>query len=566
MSRRIGPGAPEPLGVTPAPGGVDVAVFSAHATAIELCLFDVDGRREIERIVLPERTGNVWHGHVADVAPETRYGLRAHGPFAPNDGHRFDAAKLLVDPYARALDRPFAVHPALFSLHPNGRRNHADSAAFVPKGVVTPPPRETAQAPQDVPWSRTIVYELHVRGFTKRHPAVPEPLRGTCAALATPAAIGHLQRLGVTTVELMPIAAAIDERHLAARGLTNYWGYNPVALLAPDPSLAPGGIAELAAAVAALHAAGIEVLLDVVMNHTGEGGALGPTICFRGLDNASYYRLEHDDATRYVDDTGCGNTLACDRPQVVRLVLDALRHYVLAANVDGFRFDLATTLGRTRDGFDPAAPLLSAIAQDPLLRRRKLIVEPWDLGPGGYRLGGFDATWGEWNDRYRDTLRRFVRGDAGLQGEAATRVAGSADIFASRARPLSRSVNFVAAHDGFTIADLVAYARKHNEANGEDNRDGTDRNESWNHGTEGATTDPAICAARAQPDCRVGLLARYADARDGRRARPHAARQQQRVCAGRSAELGRLGRGGRRSLRLHCASLRLAPRASRTAR
>ncbi len=498
MRRRIGPGAPEPLGVTPVAGGVNVAVFSVHAGAIEWCLFDARGEREIERVVLPERTGDVWHGFVAEVAPATRYGLRAHGPFAPNDGHRFDAAKLLVDPYARALDRPFALHPALFSVHPDGVRNHADSAPFVPKGIVTALPTGTTATPLDVPWSRTILYELHVRGFTKRHPAVPEPLRGTCAALATPAAIGHLQRLGVTTVELMPVAAAIDERHLSALRLTNYWGYNPIALFVPDPRLAPGGIAELAAAVAALHAAGIEVLLDVVMNHTGEGDQLGPTVSFRGLDNSSYYRLPPDDRSRYLDDAGCGNTLACERPHVVRLVLDALRHYVLAANVDGFRFDLATTLGRARDGFDPAAPLLAAIAQDPLLRVRKLVVEPWDLGPGGYRLGAFHASWGEWNDRYRDTLRRFVRGDAGLQGEAATRVAGSADVFASRSRPLSRSVNFVAAHDGFTLADLVAHVHKHNEDNGERNRDGADRNESWNHGVEGATDDPTIRAARVQ--------------------------------------------------------------------
>ena len=327
---------------------------------------------------------------------------------------------------------------------------------------------------------------------------MPEALRGTCAGLAHPAALAHLTRLGITTVELMPIAAAIDERHLARAGLTNYWGYNPVALFVPDPRLAPAGIDELRACVAALHAAGIEVILDVVLNHTGEGDARGPTLSLRGLDNASFYRTLAGDAARYVDDTGCGNTLALDRAPMLRLALDALRHYAEAAGVDGFRFDLATTLGRRDVGFDPAAPLLQAIAQDPVLRELKLIAEPWDVGPGGHRLGTFPPGWGEWNDRYRDAARRFWRGDAGFTGELATRVAGSADVFATRSRPPSRSVNFVVAHDGFTLADLVAHATKHNEANGEDNRDGTDANWSWNHGVEGPTADPVIDAARGR--------------------------------------------------------------------
>ena len=385
---------------------------------------------------------------------------------------------------------------------------------------------------------------MHVRGFTRTHPGVPEALRGTCAGLAHPAALAHLTRLGITTVELMPIAAAIDERHLARLGLTNYWGYNPVALFVPDPRLAPGGIGEVRACVAALQAAGIEVLLDVVLNHTGEGDARGPTVSLRGLDNATYYRTFAGDRARYIDDTGCGNTLALDRPPVLRLALDVLRYYAEAAGVDGFRFDLATTLGRRDAGFDPAAPLLQAIAQDPVLRDLKLVAEPWDVGPGGHRTGAFPAPWGEWNDRYRDTVRRFWRGDADRAGELATRFAGSADIFAARARRPSRSVNFVTAHDGFTLADLVAFAAKHNEGNGEDNRDGTDANFSWNHGVEGPDGRRRHrCAARprrAQPAGDAADLARHADARDGRRARAHATRQQQCLRAGQRARVDRL--------------------------
>ena len=496
---RVGPGHPEPLGVTPAAGGANVAVYSAHASAIELSLFDAAGAVETARVALPARTGDVRHGFVEGLAGGARYGLRAHGPYAPHDGHRFNAAKLLVDPYARALDRPFALHPAMYGAGAaDDVRDDTDSAPYVPKAIVAPWPAAAAEPRLRVPWSETVVYELHVRGFTRLHPDVPEPLSGTCAGLAHPAAIAHLTRLGVTTVELMPLAAAIDERHLLERGLTNYWGYNPVAPFVPDPRLAPGGMAEVRDCVAALHAAGLEVILDVVLNHTGEGDARGPTLSLRGLDNLTYYRTLAGDRARYADDTGCGHAVALDRPPALRLAMDALRHWAQAAGVDGFRFDLGTTLGRRDDGFDPAAPLLQAIAQDPLLRDLKIVAEPWDVGYGGYRLGAFPAPWGEWNDRFRDAARRYWRGDAGTVGELATRLAGSADVFAARARPPSRSVNFVAAHDGFTLADLVAYGRKHNEANGEDNRDGTDANLSWNHGVEGQTADPAIAAARAR--------------------------------------------------------------------
>ena len=497
--RRVESGRPEPLGVTPGHGGANVAVYSAHATAIDLCLFDPSDGHERERIRLPERTGGVFHGFVPGLAAGDRYGLRAHGPYDVRAGHRFNPAKLLVDPYARALDRPFAPHRATLGESADGAtRDDTDSASFVPKGVVTPAPPPATDGRPRVPWAQTVLYELHVRGYTRSHPGVPEALRGTCAGLAHPAAIEHLTRLGITTVELMPIAAAVDERHLADHGLVNYWGYNPAALFVPDPRLVPGGIDELRACVAALHAAGIEVILDVVLNHTGEGDARGPTLSLRGLDNATYYRALAGDRARYVDDAGCGNTLALDRAPVLRLAMDALRHYAVAAGVDGFRFDLATTLGRREDGFDPAAPLLQAIAQDPDLRDLKLIAEPWDLGPGGHRLGAFPAPWGEWNDRYRDAVRRFWRGDAGLSGDLATRLAGSADVFAARMRPPSRSVNFVAAHDGFTLADLVSYASKHNEANGEGNRDGSDANYSWNHGVEGPTPDAAVLAKRAR--------------------------------------------------------------------
>ena len=493
--REPGPGAPEPLGLTLVPGGANIAVFSAHATAIELCLFDDTGQTELERIALPSRTGDIWHAYVPGIVAGTRYGLRADGPWDPERGHRFDPTKLLVDPHAVLLDRQFKLAPAMFSVGENGNgRNMDDSAPFMPKAIAVSALEPDASRPR-VPWGETIVYEMHVRGYTQRLEAVPPNLRGTCAGLAHPAAIEHLVRLGVTTVELMPLAAAVEERHLAALGLVNYWRYNPVAFCAPDPLLAPGGADEIVAMVAALHAAGIEVIVDVVFNHSGEGDALGPTLSLRGLDNATYYRLAPDVPGGYINDTGCGNTLALDRPPVLRLVLDAFRRFA-AFGIDGFRLDLASTLGRRADGFDPAAPLLQAMAQDPLLRDLKIIAEPWDIGPGGYQLGAFPAPWGEWNDQYRDAVRRFWRGDSGLVGALATRVAGSADVFAGRSRPLSRSINFVTAHDGFTLADLVAHARKHNEANGEHNRDGTDANFSWNHGVEGLTTDPTIRAAR----------------------------------------------------------------------
>ncbi len=496
----IGPGSPEPLGVTHDGEGVNVAVVSAAATAVDFCLFDETGNHEIERIRLPERTGDVFHGRIEGLAAESRYGLRVHGPWAPEKGHRFNPAKLLVDPYATRLDRPFRLDPSIFDKRAGGaERDERDSAGAVPKAIVSAPtPIRPVIRPKSRPRDR-VIYELHVKGFTRRHPEIPPDLRGTFAGLGHPAAIAHLVRLGVDVVEIMPIWAGVDERHLAPLGLTNYWGYNPIALNAPDPRLAPDGWEEVREAVDALHDAGISVILDVVLNHTGESDHLGPTLSFRGLDNALYYRLRRDDPARYVDDAGCGNVPALDRQAVMRLGLDALRTAATRGGFDGFRYDLASTLGRMDHGFDPNAPFLAALEQDPVLRDLIHVAEPWDIGPGGYRLGAFPANWGEWNDRWRDCMRRFWRGDEGLIGELATRFAGSGDVFGGgRRRRLSDSVNFITAHDGFTLADLVSYSRKHNRPNGEDDRDGTEANHSWNHGVEGPSEDAAIVAARAR--------------------------------------------------------------------
>ncbi len=480
-------GAPG-LGATPLPGGgVRFAVRSRHATRLSVCLFDPRTGRETQRVPM-DRDGDLHTAHVPGLGPGARYGLRAHGPWEPGLGHWFDPAKLLVDPYALALDRPFRHDPRL------ARHGH-DTAHLVPRAIVAdlPPPVPSAP-PRFRPGG--LIYELSVRAFTMRHPDVPEAQRGTVAALAHPAILEHLTRLHVSAVELMPITAWIDERHLAGLGLTNAWGYNPVVYLAPDPRLCPGGLPELRATVEALHDAGIGVLLDVVFNHTGESDAHGPILSLRGLDNATYYR--HDDEDRLINDTGCGNTLACEHPAVRRLVLDAMRHFVRHAGVDGFRFDLAPILGRLPHGFAPDAPLLTEIRSDPVLADRVLIAEPWDIGPGGYNLGRFPAPFLEWNDRFRITVRRFWKGARYELGPLATALAGSSEIFHHTPDTLeTRTVNFVAAHDGMTLADLVAFSHKHNEANGEANHDGEHDNHSWNHGHEGPTDDPAIRAARA---------------------------------------------------------------------
>ena len=499
MARRVSEGRPEPLGVTPDAQGVNVAVFSAHATAIEFCLFDARGEKELERIVLPAKNGEIFHGHIADVPAGSRYGLRAQGPYAPRAGHRFNAAKLLIDPYANAIDRPFKLHPSMLGFRDNNpyedwARDETDSAAFVPKCIVGLPARVDARRPK-IAWPDSIIYELHVRGFTKTKAEVPEAARGTFAGLGHPAALNHLKRLGVTAVEIMPAMAWLDERHLPALGLTNYWGYNPIPFLAPDPRLAPGGWDEIAKAVTALHEAGIEAILDVVVNHSGESDEYGATVCYRGLDNASYYRLIPDDPARYINDMGCGNCLALDRPPLVRLSVDALRAWAERAGIDGIRFDLATALGRRDWGYEQHAPLLKALGEDPVLSKLKLIAEPWDIGPGGYQVGNFPPGWGQWNDRFRDDVRRFWRGDGGKRGDLATRLAGSSDSLPPQSYP-SRNIHFVTAHDGFTLADLVSYDHKHNEANGEHNRDGTDSNWSWNNGAEGPSDDAGVIGRR----------------------------------------------------------------------
>ncbi len=490
----IAEGAPEPLGASVTPAGLNVAVWSASAVAVEVCLFDAAGEVETARLVLPGRTGSVFHGLIGGVGAGARYGFRAHGPFAPERGHRFNPDKLLIDPYALAIDRPFALHSAMFGTGRGDPRAAEDSAPVMPKAVALSPGPLPDIPRLDIAWGETVIYELHVKGFTRHHPDMPPALRGTFAGLAHPAAVDYLRRLGVTAVEVMPAAAWIDERHLPALGLTNYWGYNPIAWMAPDPRLAPGGWPEVRAAVAALAAAGIETLVDVVLNHSGEGDALGPTLSLRGLDNAAYYRLNPDDPAGYLNDAGTGNTLALNQGPALRLAMDALRTWRRLGGVHGFRFDLGAVLGRRAGGFDPAAPLIAAIDQDPDLRSLKLIAEPWDCGPGGYQLGRFPPAWGEWNDRFRDVARSFWRGDGVTRGQLARRLAGSDDVFSGR-RP-SRGVNFIVAHDGFTLADLVSFETKHNQANGEDGRDGTDDNRSWNRGVEGPTDDPAIAAAR----------------------------------------------------------------------
>ncbi|KAA0972217.1 glycogen debranching protein GlgX [Aureimonas fodinaquatilis] len=488
ITAEFGPAAR--LGAVPGNGGVHFSVVSQNADYIELCLFDAGQAHETQRLRLPGRAGDVHFGFVPGLPLGSLYGLRAYGPYAPLQGHRFDPAKLLADPYALQLDRPFAYDPVL-SAPPD---RATDTAPLVPRAIVVDLARDATPM---APGRPGFTYEVLVRGFSMRHPHVRPEMRGTLAALAEPAVLDHLTRLGVETVELMPLAAYVDERHLFALGLTNVWGYNPITHMAPDPRLAPGGYAQIRNVVAALHRRGIRVLLDVVLNHSGESDEQGPTLCYRGLDNLLYYRTHPDDPGLLINDTGCGNTMAVEREPVSRLVIDTLRCYVEAAGIDGFRYDLGTVLGREADGwFNPHAPLLEKIRQDPVLESRIHVAEPWDIGPGGYQVGHFPPPFLEWQDRFRDDVRRFWQGDSGLAGALATRLAGSADLFQASGRPPSASVNFLAAHDGFSLADIVAYRSKHNDANGEQNRDGHHDNHSWNHGVEGPCEDAAVVAAR----------------------------------------------------------------------
>lgn len=499
---RVWPGRPYPLGATWDGKGVNVAVFSLHAEKIEFCLFDSTGERELERVVLPEYTNEVWHGYFPDLRPGQLYGLRAYGPYAPDQGHRFNGHKLLIDPYAKRLVGSVEWNDALYG-YIRGHKDEdlsfdvRDSAPFIPKCQIA----DTAftwgeDRPPRRPWNETIIYEAHTRGFTKLHPEVPEAVRGTFTGIASTAAVDYLKSLGITALELLPVHGFVDEALLVSRGLVNYWGYNTIAFFAPDSRyMSTGTIKEFKTMVKVLHEAGIEVILDVVYNHTAEGNHLGPTLCFRGLDNASYYRLEKENLRRYVDYTGCGNTFNLHNPRVLQLVMDSMRYWVQEMHVDGFRFDLATVLAREEDGaFDPYSGFLDVVGQDPVLSPVKLIAEPWDIA--GYHLGGFPAGWAEWNDRFRDTVRRYWKGDHGVLGEMASRVAGSSDIFNRNGRRTWASVNFVTAHDGFTLRDLVSYDEKHNEANQENNQDGTTNNNSWNCGVEGPTDDPEINALR----------------------------------------------------------------------
>jgi len=499
----VWPGQSTPRGAQFDGEGVNFAVFSENAEKIELCIFDATGRRELQRIPLAEQTDQVFHCYLPEARPGLVYGYRAYGPYRPEEGHRFNPHKLLLDPYARSIAGALRWSDALFGYTVGSRRadlsfDRRDSASAMPKAQVIDSAFSWADdRPPNVPWHETVIYELHVRGFTMQHPDVPAPLRGTYAALGTAPVVEYLKRLGVTTLELLPVHLFVDDRQLLQKGLRNYWGYNTLGYFAPDPRYsASGNVSEFKTMVKTLHSAGLEVILDVVYNHTAEGNELGPTLCFRGMDNAAYYRLMPEQRRYYIDYTGCGNTLDMRHPRVLQLIMDSLRYWVTEMHVDGFRFDLASTLARELHEVDRLGAFFDILRQDPVLTRVKLIAEPWDLGEGGYQVGNFPAGWAEWNDKYRDTMRAYWRGDGGLIGEFAQRLTGSSDLYGRSGRRPHASINFVTAHDGFTLRDLVSYNEKHNEANLEDNRDGSDRNLSWNCGVEGATDDPTVLALR----------------------------------------------------------------------
>jgi len=488
--------------------GVNFALFSENATGVELCLFDSpDSDKESHRIRIEERTDQVWHAYLPEIRPGQMYGYRVHGPYEPEAGHRFNPSKLLIDPYSKALTGTVKRSEAMFA-YPIGDpeadlvRDDRDNAASVPKSVVI---EQAFTWGEDqllrTPWDKTIIYEVHVKGFTMRHPDVPGDLRGTYAGLATPVAIEYLQRLGVTAVELLPVHHFVSDKVLTDRGLSNYWGYNSINFFAPDIRYAASKdrgrhVNEFKTMVKILHSAGIEVILDVVYNHTGEGNHLGPTLSFRGIDNAVYYRLMPDNRRYYKDYTGCGNTLNVTHPRTLQLIMDSLRYWVLEMHVDGFRFDLASTLARVLHDVDRLSAFFDIMHQDPVLSQVKLIAEPWDLGEGGYQVGNFPVGWAEWNGKYRDTIRRYWKGEGGQVAELANRLSGSSDLYEMSGRRPYASINFVVAHDGFTLHDLVCYNQKHNEANGEDNRDGSDDNLNWNCGVEGPTDNPAIVELR----------------------------------------------------------------------
>ncbi|MFP5212184.1 MAG: glycogen debranching protein GlgX [Acidobacteriota bacterium] len=506
---KVWPGQPYPLGATWDGSGVNFALFSENATAVELCIFDSEDESKETRIPVTEQTDQVWHIYLPQARPGLLYGYRVHGPYAPNEGHRFNPAKLLRDPYAKALSGTVKWDDSLFGYtigHPDTdlAMDQRDSAPYSPKCLVVDPAFTWGDdASPNTPWHKTIIYEMHVKGFTQLHPLVPEPLRGTFAGLATPAVIEYLLSLGVTAIELMPVHQFLHDRLLVDKGLSNYWGYNSINFFAPHPGYASRRerglqVSEFKTMVKTLHREGIEVILDVVYNHTAEGNHLGPTLSFKGIDNAAYYRLVQNDRRYYFDYTGTGNTLNMTHPRTLQLIMDSLRYWVLEMHVDGFRFDLAATLARELHEVDKLGAFFDIIHQDPVLSQVKLIAEPWDLGEGGYQVGNFPVLWTEWNGEYRDTMRRYWKGDDGLMGGVAYRLTGSSDLYESTGRRPYASINFITAHDGFTLADLVSYNQKHNDANGEGNMDGSDNNMSWNCGAEGPTDDPEINSLRAR--------------------------------------------------------------------
>src|SRR5450759_3763316 len=503
---RLSAGTSSRLGASWDGRGTNFALFSANAQKVELCLFDSQGRRELERIELPERSEDVWHGYLNDVSPGQLYGYRVHGPYEPEHGHRFNAHKLLLDPYARRLAGRLVWSDAHFAYRTGSARedlsfDRRDNARGMPKAVVVDETFNWGRREMrpNIPWEDTILYEAHVRGLTERREDVPPNLRGTYGGLSSPAMIEHLKRLGVTTIELLPIHGLVDDRTLVEKKLSNYWGYNTLSFFAPEPRYSlDNPLDAFRTTVTRLHDAGIEVMLDIVYNHTAEGNHLGPTLSFKGIDNATYYRLVQDNPRYYMDYTGTGNSLNVRHPQALKLIMDSLRYWVTEMHVDGFRFDLASTLARELHEVDRLSAFFDIIHQDPLLSEVKLIAEPWDLGEGGYQVGNFPIGWTEWNGRYRDTMRRYWKGDEGQVTDLAFRLAGSSDLYQNDGRRPSASINFVTSHDGFTLRDLVSYNEKHNEANREDSKDGSNDNYSWNCGVEGPSDTPEVIALRNQ--------------------------------------------------------------------
>jgi glycogen operon protein len=505
---RIWPGSPYPLGATWDGRGVNFALYSESSTKVELCLFDsADAEKEAHRIVIPERTNHVWHAYFPDLRPGQLYGYRAYGPYEPREGHRFNPNKLLLDPYAKAIGRDLKWDQSLYGYKIGDPQadlsfDERDSAAFAPLATVVEPAFTWGDdAPPRTPWHKSVIYEVHVKGFTQLLTGVPEKFRGTYAGMASEAAIRHLTDLGVTAVELLPVHYHVDEPFLVDKGKVNYWGYNTLGYFAPNfryaaANTAQGALEEFKYMVRALHDAGLEVILDVVYNHTAEGNQLGATLSMRGIDNANYYHLSPQDSRYYMDFTGCGNTMRMHEPRVLQLIMDSLRYWTTELHIDGFRFDLASALARELHDVDRLSAFFDIIQQDPILSQVKLIAEPWDVGPGGYQVGNFPVGWAEWNGKYRDNVRRFWKGDGGTVSEFATRLTGSSDLYAWGGRSPAASVNFITCHDGFNLQDLVSYNDKHNEANGEANRDGSSANDSWNCGVEGPTTDRAILELR----------------------------------------------------------------------